>query len=199
MAPVPGEGGGASPEVEQFLRIEGTGFLDRAEGLLASLPARPRRFGRIAREVAELAASVRELATTYGVAGMSAAADLAATRVGASTTPDEAREALRTLRYALPGAPPPPAAESLPAPDVAAQPAEPAATAAAPAASTLAAEEEGVVPVETLLYDPGDAFRVALSLRGRIEQLAAGENGPALTEALDELFGLVQLAMGAPS
>ncbi|CAA9341856.1 MAG: hypothetical protein AVDCRST_MAG89-2654, partial [uncultured Gemmatimonadetes bacterium] len=66
-------------------------------------------------------------------------------------------------------------------------------------ASTLAEEEEGIVPVETLLYEPGDAYRVALTLRGRIEQLAAGEKGPELTEALDELFGLVQLAMGAPS
>ncbi|HEY7771468.1 Hpt domain-containing protein [Longimicrobium sp.] len=199
MAPVPGEGGGASPDVEQFLRIEGTGFLDRAEGLLASLPARPRRFGRIAREVAELAASVRELATTYGVAGMSTAADLAATRVAVSTTPDEAREALRTLRYALPGAPPPPAAEPVAAPAVAAQPAEPSAPVDPPVESTQADAEEDVVPVETLLYDPADAFRVALTLRGRIEQLAAGEGGPALTEALDELFGLVQLAMGAPS
>jgi hypothetical protein len=53
--------------------------------------------------------------------------------------------------------------------------------------------------VETLLYEPGDALRVALTLRGRIEQLAGGEKGPELTEALDELFGLVQLAMGAPS
>jgi hypothetical protein len=159
---------------------------------------RPRRFGRIAREVAELAASVRELATTYGVSGMAAAADLAATRVGASTTPEEAREALRTLRYALPGAPPPPAAAQVErAAAAAGPPSEPVPSSVDP--SARAPGEDGVVPVESLLYAPNDALREALALRGRIEQLVTAGQGAALTVALDELFGLVELALGAPS
>jgi chemotaxis protein histidine kinase CheA len=193
MAPVP-SGDELTPEVESFLRIEATGFLDRAEGLLAGQPARPRRFGRTAREVAELAASVRELAGTYGVAGLATAADLAANRLRAATTPEEARDALQQLRYALPGAPPPPvAAAPVSAPSAAAETVE-AAQAAAPAREAPRADEEGVVPVETLLYAPEDALREALALRGRIEQLAGGRGTP-LGEAVDELFGLVELGL----
>ncbi|HEX2210947.1 MAG TPA: Hpt domain-containing protein, partial [Longimicrobium sp.] len=113
MAPAP-SGDGMTPEVESFLRIEATGFLDRAEGLIAGQPARPRRFGRVAREVAELAASVRELAGTYGVSSLAEAAERAADRLRGASTPEEARDALLRLRHALPGAPPLPA---VPAPE----------------------------------------------------------------------------------
>lgn len=195
MAPVP-SGEGMSPEVESFLRIEATGFLDRAEGLLAGQQPRPRRFGRTAREVAELAASVRELAGTYGVAGLAAAADLAANRLRAAGTPEDARDALRQLRYALPGAPPQPvAAAPAPAPSAVAQTAEGVQPSAA---EPPRADEEGVVPVETLLYAPEDALREALALRGRLEQLAGGRGTP-LGEAVDELFGLVELGLAGRS
>jgi hypothetical protein len=192
MAPVP-SGDEMTPEVESFLRIEATGFLDRAEGLLAGQPARPRRFGRTAREVAELAASVRELAGTYGIAGLATAADLAANRLRAATTPEEARDALQQLRYALPGAPPPPMPAAPAAPSAVAETVEQA-QAAAPAGEAPRADEEGVVPVETLLFAPEDALREALALRGRIEQLAGGRGTP-LGEAVDELFGLVELGL----
>jgi chemotaxis protein histidine kinase CheA len=195
MAPL-GEAGEMTPEVEGFLRIESTGFLDRAEGLLASLPARPRRFTRIAREVAELAASVRDLGATYGVAGLAAAAEVAATRLRAATTPEEARDALQRLRYALPGAPPAPAPAAAP-PVTSAETAD----AVEPAAPTRgeSADEEGVVPIETLLFAGDDALREALALRGRISQLAGGGPGTPLGDALDELFGLVELGLAARS
>ncbi|HEX5727428.1 MAG TPA: Hpt domain-containing protein, partial [Longimicrobiaceae bacterium] len=75
-APVAEQEGHASvpEEVESFLRIEATGFLDRAEGLISGPPGRAgRRFGRVARQLAELAASVRELAGTYGLTATAAA------------------------------------------------------------------------------------------------------------------------------
>lgn len=194
MAPVP-SGDGMTPEVEGFLRIEATGFLDRAEGLLAGQPARPRRFGRVAREVAELAASVRELASTYGVAPLATAAELAANRLRAASSPEEARDALLHLRHSLPGAPPLPAAVApAAAPSAVAETAEQAQAAAAPAAEQPRADEEGVVPVETLLYAPDEALREALALRGRIESLAGGRGTP-LGDAVDELFGLVELGL----
>ena len=196
MAPIPG-GSEPADAVESFLRIEATGFLDRAEGLLASLPARPRRFTRVAREVAELAASVRELAGTYGEAGLAAGAEVAATRLRAATTPEEARDALQRLRYALPGSPPPPATP--PAPVAALVPAEtPEAVDALPAeaaGSAAAGAEDGVVPVETLFFAGDEALREALALRPRIVQLAGGDRGTPLGEVLDELFGLVELGL----
>ena len=197
MAPVPADGQ-LSAEVEAFLRIEATGFLDRADGLLASLPGRPRRFTRTAREVAELAASVRELAGTYGVAGLAGAAELAATRLRAATTPEEARDALQALRYALPGAAPAPAVPAAPPAAASGTTAEAvdSAAAAAPPAPEPRAEEEGVVPIEALLFAPDDALREALALRPRIQQLAAGTSAP-LGDALDELFGLVELGLAA--
>jgi HPt (histidine-containing phosphotransfer) domain-containing protein len=198
MAPLAAEGE-VTPEVEAFLRIEATGFLDRAEGLLGSLPARPRRFTRIAREVAELAASVRDLAATYNVAGLATSAELAATRLRAATTPEDARDALLRLRHALPGAPQPsPVAE--PAPVTSAETAEAVepAIAAGPARDE-SADEEGVVPVETLFYSGEDALREALALRGRIADLAGSGPGTPLSEALDELFGLVELGLSGRS
>jgi chemotaxis protein histidine kinase CheA len=193
MAPAPSEDG-MSPEVETFLRLEATGFLDRAEGLLAGQPARPRRFGRVAREVAELAASVRELAGTYGVASLATAAELAANRLRAAGSPEEARDALLQLRYALPGAPPQPVVAPAAAPSAVAETAEQAQAAAAHPAEEPRADEEGVVPVETLLYAPDEALREALALRGRIEQLGGGRGTP-LGDAVDELFGLVELGL----
>ena len=185
-----------TPEVEGFLRIEATGFLDRAEGLLGSLPARPRRFTRIAREVAELAASVRDLAATYGVAGLATAAELAATRLRAATAPEDARDALQRLRYALPGAPPQPTVAAAPA-VTASETVEPV-VAAAPTRDE-SADEEGVVPVETLFFAGEDALREALALRGRIAELAASGPGTPLGDALDELFGLVELGLAGRS
>ncbi|HEY0016407.1 MAG TPA: Hpt domain-containing protein [Longimicrobium sp.] len=193
MAPVPSESGeGMTPEVEAFLRMEGTGFLDRAEGLLAGQPARPRRFGRTAREVAELAASVRELAGTYGVAALATAAELAANRLRSATSPEEARDALRDLRYALPGAPQPPAVAAPAAPSVAETVEQ--VESSPSAGETPRADEEGVVPVEALFYAPDDALREALALRARIAPLAGGRGTP-LGDALDELFGLVELGL----
>jgi HPt (histidine-containing phosphotransfer) domain-containing protein len=198
MAP-PAADGETSPEVEAFLRIEATGFLDRAEGLLSSLPARPRRFPRIAREVAELAASVRDLAATYGVAGLAAAAELAATRLRGASTPEDARDALQRLRYALPGAPQPPTVVAA-APVTAAETTEAVEPAiSAQPARDESADEEGVVPIETLLYAGEDALREALALRGRIVDLAGSGPGTPLGEALDELFGLVEMGLAGRS
>ena len=194
MAPMAGDGE-ISPEVEAFLRIEATGFLDRAEGLLGSLPARPRRFTRIAREVAELAASVRDLAATYGVAGLATAAELAATRLRAATAPEEARDALQRLRHSLPGAPQPtPVAPSAAVTSAETAEAVEPAISAQPARDE-SADEEGVVPVETLFFAGEDALREALALRGRIAELAATGPGTPLGDALDELFGLVELGL----
>jgi HPt (histidine-containing phosphotransfer) domain-containing protein len=198
MAP-PASDGEMSPEVEGFLRIEATGFLDRAEGLLGSLPARPRRFTRIAREVAELAASVRDLAATYGVAGLAAAAELAATRLRAATTPEDARDALQRLRYALPGAPPPPVVPAAPAVTSAETPEAVEPSVSREPTRDESADEEGVVPVETLFYAGEDALREALALRGRIAELAGSGPGTPLGDALDELFGLVELGLAGRS
>ncbi|HEX8906370.1 MAG TPA: Hpt domain-containing protein, partial [Longimicrobiaceae bacterium] len=92
MAPAPGAPGAGTlaSDVEGFLRIEATGFLDRAEGLVASLSARPGRFARIARDLADLARGVGELAVTYGMTAISAAED-AAGRISRAGSPDEAR------------------------------------------------------------------------------------------------------------
>lgn len=198
MAPLAADGA-ITPDVEAFLRIEATGFLDRAEGLLGSLPARPRRFTRIAREVAELAASVRDLAATYNAAGLATSAELAATRLRAAATPEDARDALVRLRHALPGAPQPaPVAE--PAPVSSALTAEAVEPAVAPEpARGESADEEGVVPVETLFYAGEDALREALALRARIAALAGSPSGTPLADALDELFGLVELGLAGRS
>jgi chemotaxis protein histidine kinase CheA len=172
MAPFPGDEQTAD-RVEPFVAMEATGFLDRAEGVLADGAARPRRLGRAAREAADLVAGVRELASLYGLGALGAAAELAAGEVRAAAGGDEAREALRRLRRSLPGAP----AAAAPEPSAAAAPAEAAAEA---------------VPVETLLYAPDDALREALALRGRIATMAS--DAP-LKDALDELFGLVELGL----
>lgn len=176
-----GEGGAMPEAVEAFLRIEATGFLDRAEGLVTGAPAQPnRRFGRIARQLYELATSVRELAGTYGIRTIADAADGAARALRTSASPEEARAALRTLRAALPGAEP--------------LAAEAPAVVEVPPAGAAEADEAGVVPVESLLYDADAALREALELRPRVEALAERAGAP-LAEALDELFALVELSL----
>jgi HPt (histidine-containing phosphotransfer) domain-containing protein len=186
LAPVPGsagEGGeGATlvSDVEGFLRMEATGFLDRAEGLIASLSARPGRFARIARDLAELARGVGDLAVTYGMTVIAGAADDAATRIAQAAGPDEARGALLRLRSSLPGAAPAPEAVEV----------EPVGDASA---AVEAAAEDGVVPIEALVYDPDDALREALGMRPRVSALAG--RGGELGAALDELFGLVALGV----
>ena len=55
------------------------------------------------------------------------------------------------------------------------------------------------MPVETLFYAADDALREALALRGRITQLAATGPGTPLGDALDELFGLVEMGLSGRS
>jgi chemotaxis protein histidine kinase CheA len=179
MAPAPTQEATLAAEVEAFLRMEATGFLDRAEGLIGSLSARPTRFTRIARELRDLARGVGDLAVTYGMTAIAGAAEDAAAHIARAATPDDARGALQRLRSSLPGA----------------TAAEPAAIEVEqePTASAPAASDDGVIPVETLLYDPDDALREALRMRERIASLAGGSE--AFREALDELFGLVELGV----
>jgi HPt (histidine-containing phosphotransfer) domain-containing protein len=176
MAPAPQGEGTLVAEVEQFLRMEATGFLDRAEGLVASLSARPSRFARIARELRDLAGGVGDLAVTYGMTAIARAAEDAAARISGAATPEDARGALTRLRASLPGAS-----------------AEPAAIEVRADPPAVAAGEDGVVPVEALVYDPDDALREALGMRERIFALAGADDG--FREALDELFGLVALGV----
>ncbi|HKP75499.1 MAG TPA: hypothetical protein VJT67_08125, partial [Longimicrobiaceae bacterium] len=76
------------------------------------------------------------------------------------------------------------------------QPEPAAAPSAAPAAaSSPAAHDDGVVPVESLVYDPDDALREALAMRDRIFSLAGVGADDGFREALDELFGLVALGV----
>jgi chemotaxis protein histidine kinase CheA len=160
------EGDGNSGDVEAFLRIEATGFLDRAEALIAGAPQARRRFGRVARQLASLASSVAELAGTYAMNAIAGAAHAASSALRAATSVEEARVALRSLRAALPGG----------------APAEPE-------------EEAGVVPIESLLYSPDDALRAALALRERAVALA-GPTGTPLGDLVDELFGLIEAGAG---
>jgi chemotaxis protein histidine kinase CheA len=179
MAPAPQDEGTLVAEVESFLRMEATGFLDRAEGLVASLSARPTRFARIARELRELARGVGDLAVTYGMTTLARAAKDAAARISGAASPEDARGALTRLRSSLPGAS-----------------GEPAAVDVAPGPETVeAADEDGIVPVEALVYDPDDALREALAMRERLVALAGGRGDDGFREALDELFGLVALGV----
>jgi len=190
MAPVPGSAaaeehdGTLSGDVEAFLRMEATGFLDRAEGLVASLSARPGRFARIARDLADLARGVGELAVTYGMTVIAHAAEDAAVRIVQAAGPDEARGALLRLRSSLPGAAPAPEAVEV-------EPVDAPSSASTP--SPAVAAEDGVMPIEALVYDPDDALREALGMRDRVAALAGGAGD--LADALDELFGLVALGL----
>lgn len=167
------EGGAAPEEVERFLRLEATGFLDRAEALVADLPPRrEKRFGRVAAQLAGLARAVEELAATYGISAVAGAAARAAEELRAAADSTEARAALARLRAALPGG------------VEAAEPSVP-----------VTAEEE-VVPVEDLLLRGEAALREALALRPEVERLAAdGGSGPELRERMAELFDLISLGL----
>ena len=194
MAPAPEGPGTLAAEAESFLRMEATGFLDRAEGLVASLSARPTRFARITRELRDLARGVGDLAVTYGMTAIAHAAEDAVGRIAAAAGPEDARGALARLRAALPGAAEAePAAVEVQPESVEARPAP--APAATPPPAAPAADEDGVVPVESLVYDPDDALREALAMRDRIFALAEAGADDGFREALDELFGLVALGV----
>ncbi|HEV2736765.1 MAG TPA: hypothetical protein VGV85_18135, partial [Longimicrobiaceae bacterium] len=64
-----------------------------------------------------------------------------------------------------------------------------------------AGADDGVVPIESLLFSGGAALREALSLRPEIERLAvAGGAGSAeLRGRLEELFELITLGMDGPA
>lgn len=188
LAPVPEAGGSAAEEVERFLRLEATGFLDRAEALLADLPARrEKRFGRVAEQLARLAQAVGELSGTYGVTTVADAADEVASELRGASSAGEARVALSRLRVALPGTAP--GREAAP----------PAPLSTSPESADQA--EAGVIPIEALLFRGAPALHEALSLRPEVERLAAsGEPGSAdLRGRLDELFDLIRLGMEAPA
>jgi hypothetical protein len=190
LAPVPAAGGSAPDEVERFLRLEATGFLDRAEALLASVSARrDRSFGGVAGQLASLAQSVGELSGTYGMPAVADAASRAADELRGASTAAEARAALARLRAALPGV-------AQAAPEV-----EPAAPAAAASPESGTEAEDGVVPVESLLFSGEAALREALSLRPEIERLAAagGAGSAELRGRLEELFDLITLGMDGPA
>ena len=158
-------GDGLSDDVEAFLRMEATGFLDRAEALIAGAPQARRRFARVARQLSGLASSVAELAGTYAMGAIAAAASGASIALRAATSVEEARAALRTLRAALPGG----------------APAEPA-------------EDADVVPIESLVYSPDEALRAALALRERAVALA-GPAGTPLGDVVDEVFALLDIGI----
>lgn len=190
LAPVPAEGESAADEVARFLRLEATGFLDRAEALLSGASARrDRGFGGVAGQLAALAQSVGELSGTYGMSGVAAAAERASAELRGAGSAAAAREALARLRAALPGAAPESAAVAdAPSPAASASP-----DGAAPA-------EDGVVPIESLLFRGGAALREALALRPEIERLASsGVGGAELRGRLEELFDLVSLGMEEPA
>lgn len=189
LAPAQGEEG-SSAQVERFLRLEATGFLDRAEALIAgSPPGRERSFGRVAAQLSRLARAVEELAGTYGIAAVREAAERAGTELRGAAAADEARAALSRLRASLPGA----EASAAPAP----APQEP--PAAEPVVEPERAED-GVIPVESLLLRGEAALREALALRPEVERLAAGAGAAGgLREKLAELFDLVALGLEEPT
>jgi hypothetical protein len=189
-----GQASTLSADVEGFLRIEATGFLDRAEGLIAGLASRPQRFARAARQLSDLAASVSDLAVTYGLSALAGAAEQAAGHILRASQPEEARVALARLRASLPGGQPLAELAVEVEPDDGGADEEETSPAARIAA---AADESGVVPVEALFYDAPGALREALAMRDRISSLAGSgvEKGTELGEALDELFSLVELGL----
>jgi len=172
LPPAPGEEPDAA--VTEFLHLEATGLLDRAEASLAES-------GR-GGELAELAGALRELAATYAAESIAAAADEAAGAFAAAQTVEASRAVLATLRARLAGE---------------------AVTIQAEAPmreETVVVESDaGVVPIETLLLRGEAAARAALALREEVErrvaEVARGEQTEPLTDALEELFALVQLAL----
>jgi chemotaxis protein histidine kinase CheA len=193
LAPVPAEGGSAAEEVERFLRLEATGFLDRAEALLAGLsPRREKRFAGVAGQLARLAQAVGELSGTYGVTAAADAAERAASELRTAGSAAEARGALVRLRAALPGAAPQPAQPEAGAPAADAPPPVPATP------ESAMQTDDGVIPIETLLLRGPAALREALALRPTVEGLAAGAS-PELRDRIAELFDLVRLGTEGPT
>ncbi|MBV9772486.1 MAG: hypothetical protein JO040_00965 [Gemmatimonadetes bacterium] len=204
LAPVQtASGGGAREEVERFLRLEATGFLDRAEALISDLaPRREKRFTRVAGQLGRLAQSVGELAGTYGIAAVRDAAERAAGELRDAGSAAEARAALARLRGALPGASAagaqPAAAPETPAEAPAS--AEASASPEAPGAPPEPAESaDDVIPIESLLLRGDAALGAALDLRPEIERLAADGGAPGLRDLLAEVFDLVALGREAPT
>lgn len=138
--PLPGD---APEAVLLFLRIEATGFLDRAEALLAEGGGRTRGFARVARQLADLARAVGELAASYGLAHVAQTAERAGAELREARDADAARGILGTLRAVLPGA------------------------------ESAAEPGEGVVPIEELLLRGAAALRAAHELRPRVDDLVA--------------------------
>jgi chemotaxis protein histidine kinase CheA len=164
----PAQGEGTGPEqVERFLRLEAAGFLDRAEALLAELP--PGREKRFGRMAARLARLARAVGELARTYGIQAVARESERAAAELRASTSAQEA----RSALAGL-----------------------RAALPGGAPAPAEE-GVLPVESLLYEPEDALREALSLRARLEELLGAQvrRGTPAGDTLDEIFGLVELGL----
>lgn len=174
VAPVPPADGSVTPEIEGFLRIEATGFLDRADALAATA-APERAFAPTARQLAEIAAHVGELAQTYRADAIARAAVGAEADLRSADSAAGAREALLDLRAALPGAAPRPPR-------------------AAPVSPPALQPAEEVIPIESLLYDRDGALAAALALREPLRALLGAAPPAPLTAALDELFALLELA-----
>lgn len=180
LAPVPDEAasGAIPPAVLEFLRMEATGFLDRAEASLAETGgAAPHKLARVSGRLADLALAVRELAVTYGLDSVRDAATHAADQIRGADDETEIRGALALLRRALPGA------------EAASPPGHTEETAAA------GDDTAELVAIETLLLRGPRALQAALDLRGRVATAAAGRQDPELESLLGELFDLVELGL----
>jgi hypothetical protein len=122
------------------------------------------------------------------MAAVATAAAQAADDLRGASTAAEARTALARLRATIPGA-------AFAAPE--AEPVSPARE----TPESGAGAEDGVVPIESLLFSGGAALREALSLRPEIERLAAagGAGSAELRGRLEELFDLITLGMDGPA
>jgi chemotaxis protein histidine kinase CheA len=202
IAPLPGSPGEPTPApVREFLQLEATGFLDRADALLDEIGDKSVR--KIAAQLAGLAYALRDMAAAFTVQRLRVAAEAAADALAEADSPNVARAILARLRSSLTD-------ESLSAPASAPQAAETEAVEAAPAGSKQVQREspaetpaqgaappaeDDVVPVETLLLRGDQALEAASSLRPELERLlAAGDTAAARTLA-DELFTLIRLGM----
>ncbi|MGH7458608.1 MAG: Hpt domain-containing protein [Longimicrobiaceae bacterium] len=155
LAPLP-----ADEKVEDFVRIEATGFLDRATGeVLGSGPGGD----PVAAATSQLEA-VRDLAATYGFSGLTRAAQDALVRLQSVSGREGVLSVLGSLGDSLPGAVP---AET----DTAREPAEP-------------------VPVEELLLRGEPALRSALALRAEVEEMAGSDGLRARVEEVFDLIEL---------
>lgn len=200
LAPVPETGidEATPPAVLDFLRMEATSFLDRAEASLAEThAAAPYKLARVSARLADLALAVRELAVTYHLDTVRDAATRAADDIRGAEDEAEVRSALALLRQALPGAPAAPQDATTPEPPEAAP--APSSTEAALAASVPEARgtepDADVVPIETLLLRGPRALRAALELRPQLAAAASGAADPRLTTLVGEVFDLVELGL----